>query len=229
MANVRIDLSYPIVDGQPLTFRAPCDCTSVTGIKVYYPNGETTESKEFTLKDAHCNDLAEIGDLFASGAYVKVIVDTTNNAAYIQNADTNKYLEGMFATFKTSIAKRACIASGSYVGSGKYGEANPNSLTFDFTPKVIMFYGKVRVSANTSSDYPLAMLCDSGLYAHSNDGLNKYTRGNVTVNGNTVSWHTTKTDGHWTGEETDYTIVPYGQMNGEGETYYYVAFGEESS
>ena len=101
MANVRIDLSYPIVDGQPLTFRAPCDCTSVTGIKVYYPNGETTESKEFTFKDAHRNDLAEIGDLFASGAYVKVIVDTTNNVAYIQNADTNKYLEDRFEKLKS--------------------------------------------------------------------------------------------------------------------------------
>lgn len=97
MADIRIDLSYPIVDGQPLTFRAPCDCTSVTGIKVYYPNGETTESKEFTLKDAHCNDLTEIGDLFASGAYVKVVIDTTQNAAYIQNADTNAYLEGELA------------------------------------------------------------------------------------------------------------------------------------
>lgn len=226
MANVRIDLSYPIVDGQPLTFRAPCDCTSVTGIKVYYPNGETTESKEFTLKDAHCNDLTEIGDLFASGAYVKVIVDTTNNAAYIQNADTNKYLEGMFETFKTSITKRACIASGSYVGNGKYGEANPNTLTFDFPPKVIMIYGNVRDYTNSKGKYTVIALCDSGEYrCHTNvDGK---TYGIMSVNGNTVSWYTTNTyDANY---EEYAPFVPCSQMNGEGETYYYVAFGEESS
>ena len=38
-----------------------------------------------------------LGKLFAAGAYVKVILDVTNGYAYIQNADTNAYLEGRLA------------------------------------------------------------------------------------------------------------------------------------
>lgn len=98
MANVKVTLDYQINDGMSLTFKAPCDCTAVTGLIVYYPNiGEdstTTVSKTFVFKDAHGNNLAGLGNLFMTGAYVKVILDTTNNFAYIQNADTNTYLEG---------------------------------------------------------------------------------------------------------------------------------------
>lgn len=98
MANVRVDLDHPILDGESVTFKAPCDCTAVTGLIVYYPSvneeATTTVSKTFVFKDAHGNNLAGIGNLFMIGAYVKVVLDTTNNCAYIQNADTNAYIEG---------------------------------------------------------------------------------------------------------------------------------------
>lgn len=97
MANVKVTLDYQINDGMSLTFKAPCDCTEVTGLKIYYPTlteeTTTSTSKTFTFKDAHGNDLANIGNLFTTGAYVKVILDITNGYAYIQNADTNGYLE----------------------------------------------------------------------------------------------------------------------------------------
>lgn len=32
------------------------------------------------------------------------------------------------------------FSSGSYTGTGTYGEANPCSLTFDFTPKIVMVF-----------------------------------------------------------------------------------------
>lgn len=84
MATIKLTVDS-VVDGQSLTFKAPCDCTAVTGITI----GSTT----YTFKDAHGNDLSGMGNLFLTGAYVKVVLDTTNNYAYIQNADTNKYLE----------------------------------------------------------------------------------------------------------------------------------------
>lgn len=101
MANVKITLDYQIDDGMSLTFKAPCDCTAVTGLKVYYPSlteeTSTSTSKTFTFKDAHRNDLSNIGNLFVTGAYVKVILDTINGYAYIQNADTNGYIENTMA------------------------------------------------------------------------------------------------------------------------------------
>lgn len=93
MANIKVELSHEIIDGQPVTFVAPCDCTQITGLKAYYPSG----SKVFTFKDAHGNDLTGIGNLFAAGAYIKAILDVTNGFAYIQNADTNAYLEKKFS------------------------------------------------------------------------------------------------------------------------------------
>lgn len=84
MATIKLTVDS-VVDGQSLTFKAPCDCTAVTGITI----GSTT----YTFKDAHGNDLNGMGNLFLTGAYVKVVLDTTNHYAYIQNADTNKYLE----------------------------------------------------------------------------------------------------------------------------------------
>lgn len=101
MANVKVELGYQIHDGMSLTFKAPCDCTRVTGLIIYYPNitqDATTEtSKVFSFKDAHGVDLANLGNLFTVDAYVKVVLDTVNNYAYLQNADTNSYIESTFA------------------------------------------------------------------------------------------------------------------------------------
>lgn len=98
MANIKITLDHDIVDGESVTFKAPCDATEVTGIKVYYKveteEGSTDADKTFTFRDAHCEALTNIDNLFKEGAYLTALLDTTNNYAFIQNADTNKYLEG---------------------------------------------------------------------------------------------------------------------------------------
>lgn len=94
MATIKLQLDYTLVDGASVTFKAPCNCDEVTGIKVTYPDTSGVETfKEFIFKDAHGNDLTGIGDLFVEGAYVKVVLDTNLLVGYIQNADTNAYLE----------------------------------------------------------------------------------------------------------------------------------------
>ena len=93
MADIRVDISMALTDGMDITFKAPCDCTSVDGIRVYYVKNKESVSQRFVLKDAHRNDVTRIGNLFMEGAYVHVILDTANGFAYIQNADTNGYIE----------------------------------------------------------------------------------------------------------------------------------------
>ena len=102
MANIRIDLDSTLINGQTLTFKSPADCSAVTGLKVYYPQqgnlypqGSTTASKTFQFADAHGNNVGS-KDLFAKNVLVKVIVDIEFNKAYVQNADTNAYLEAKF-------------------------------------------------------------------------------------------------------------------------------------
>ena len=98
MANIRVDLDTTIFDGRDVVFRSPVDCSQITGLIVYYPDlgGETT-SKVFALADAHGNNVGDIDHLFAEDVVVKVILDVTKSMAFVQNADTNAYLEGRFA------------------------------------------------------------------------------------------------------------------------------------
>lgn len=108
MAKIKIELDYQIDDGMSLTFIAPCDCTAIGGVIIYYPNGTgTTVSKEFIFKDAHGNDLTGVDNLFSSGSYVKIILNTTSGYAYIQNADTNKYLEGKITPTVTTVTMKS--------------------------------------------------------------------------------------------------------------------------
>ena len=94
--NVRVDLNTPITDGMEVVFRSPVDCSQVTGLVLYYPGG----SHEFTFADAHGNDVGEIDHLFAGNAVVKVILDLVRSMAFVQNADTNAYLEGRFQSIE---------------------------------------------------------------------------------------------------------------------------------
>ena len=95
MANVRVDSPITIFDGQALTFRSPADCSMITGLIVYYPAEGATLSRVFQFADAHGNNIGDL-DLFAADVVVKVILDTDTDLAFVQNADTNAYLESRF-------------------------------------------------------------------------------------------------------------------------------------
>ena len=99
MSNIKVDLSTPIFDGAEVKFRSPADCSQVTGLVVCY-NGE---SQEFIFADAHGNNVGDIDHLFAEDVVVKVILDVTKGMAFVQNADTNAYLENRFAGLEDMI------------------------------------------------------------------------------------------------------------------------------
>lgn len=98
MATINVYLNEPLRDGMEVKFKAPCDCTNVTDLTLHHPDNDgATGTKSVVLVDAHGNRLRGVGNLFLKGAYVKVLIDTTNGLAYIQNSDTNGYLEGKFS------------------------------------------------------------------------------------------------------------------------------------
>lgn len=97
--NIIVDFNAPIKDGTEIVFRSPVDCSLVTGLLVNYDGG----SQEFAFADAHGNNVGDIDHLFAENVVVKVILDVTTSMAFVQNADTNAYLEGRFADIEESI------------------------------------------------------------------------------------------------------------------------------
>lgn len=101
--NIRVDLQNNIYDGMEVVFRSPVDCSQVTGLIVYYPENGVTASREFAFTDAHGNNVGDIDHLFSENVVVKVILDLLTSKAFVQNADTNAYLEGRFEEIITSI------------------------------------------------------------------------------------------------------------------------------
>ena len=130
MANIRVDLDYTIRDGLDLKFRSPVDCSQITGLIVYYPgeDGEMT-SQVFALADAHGSNVGDIDHLFAEDVVVKVILDVTKGMAFVQNADTNAYLEAQLAS-KASVEHTHTAADvGAAPASHASNKSNPHGVT----------------------------------------------------------------------------------------------------
>ena len=98
MANIKITVEGPLMDGHKITFKAPCNCDVVEKLDVRYIENNTQKSILFTMKDSHGNDLTGLGNLFFKDAYVDVVLDPNSGSAYLQNAGTNAYIEEKFKT-----------------------------------------------------------------------------------------------------------------------------------
>lgn len=106
---------------------------------------------------------------------------------------------------QTTLTDALKSASGTYTGTGTYGSSNPNSLTFDFTPKVVF----IGTSTETNAAQ-IAYVWGSNVFAVAvNNGSVMNT---VTVTGNTMSWYSAS------------SLADF-QMNASGEVYHYVAIG----
>ena len=104
------------------------------------------------------------------------------------------------------------VYTGSYVGTGTYGQSNPNTLTFPFEPKMVV------VSANTQlfgASVPLAIFLNgvtsSLTLSQSNGNMDSAI---VTWKGNVVSWYP---------EGSSPNAAQ--QLNSSGTTYYYISIG----
>ena len=100
--------------------------------------------------------------------------------------------------------RTARIAWGSYTGNGKYGSGNPNSLTFDFTP-VLVVIGSAETTYSAAWPTVIIRGANSG---HADSSAEKIQ---VTWAVNGLQWYS---DSH-----------PTYQNNYTGRTYCYVALG----
>lgn len=98
----------------------------------------------------------------------------------------------------------AQIATGSYTGTGTSGSAHPNSLTFSFTPKLLV------VMIHSSSDIRFGIFTYQSTVGFGWD-YSTYRLLTTSWNGGTVSWYLTDN-------------AP-GQLNTSGTVYNYVAIG----
>ena len=102
------------------------------------------------------------------------------------------------------------VETGSYVGNGKVGESYPNSLTFDFEPKIIFLdVSKVDVPNFSPAYFILFRQSESFPVRDSNSDKNT-----LVWEGNTVKWYS----GFFQATADD-------QFNRAGTIYHYTAIG----
>ena len=118
-SNIVIDIDHSIANGYEIKFKSPVDCSEVTRLKITYINkADKSETKLFAFADANGNDIGEVDNLFAKDSIVKVLLDFdtkiagVDGAAFVQNADTNDYLENKFANIEDSFDDVDTVVAG---------------------------------------------------------------------------------------------------------------------
>lgn len=108
----------------------------------------------------------------------------------------------------SAFSNRAKIAAGTYTGTGTYGSANPNTLNFNFVPKIILVH-----DYDQSYISHTAFLFNPSTRAEGfpNSATSEVYQWHVSWSGNSVSWY-------------QITKASY-QYNESGNVYYYVALG----
>ena len=103
------------------------------------------------------------------------------------------------------------IATGSYTGTGTYGESNPNRIIFDFQPKLVMLYAGTAEGLFGVYNRALPYTLLWGVTTRFGYDNNSSNINNCSYSGNTISWYCTSSENS--------------QQNIGGATYRYVAIG----
>lgn len=166
----------------------PESVQTVTGSAAYQPLSITNSEKENNIFIAGYTSW-ETYDVYITEDY---LTDMAGNNLTLSPAQSPIHIE-----------------TGSYTGTGTYGESNPNSLTFGFEPKLVLIYVDSPSGANGYFGHGVAIQGSTVMWAYGSVAYRCYT----TWSGKTLSWYC---------DHTNYTSI--GQLN-YGVLYRYIAFG----
>ena len=152
------------------------------------------------------SSLTNCGVPFSSGS----VVFLPENAVVSGTVDIDRYQPvtgyaaipaGTTIEYLGKLGDKARVQVVSYVGTGTYGKSNPNSLTFDFAPKVVMIRcgGDTKIFDAIYGMRDVTVVLSAGYYV------------TVEWSKKTLSWYSTKSASE--------------QMNYTGDKYYAVAIG----
>ena len=124
-------------------------------------------------------------------------------------AFNEKFSEAISTAIEGALDADIKVETGSYKGTGVYGKSHPNSLTFDFVPKLVIVSGQGK-SSDTGAGF---IYCwGSGKYTLLYAGYGgAQTSCVVSLAGKTMNWYDTQ-------------IVSF-QCNDSGYIFNYIAIG----
>ena len=130
------------------------------------------------------------------------------------NADNAK-IDAAMAALQSGALK---AASGSYTGDGTSGQAHPNTLTFDFSPKLVLVWSDESGMPGCICPGMNTMLAWTRNFPYG--GVN-----HCSVSGNAVSWYHTGSSFSYDRASSPGPTYPSEQFNENGRTYHYIAIG----
>lgn len=140
--------------------------------------------------------------------------DVRTLVGYVNSPDPAAYPvdDGYTYTALGQIGNKVQIATVSYVGTGTFGESNPNSLTFDFTPKAWGIYAK-RNGISYFYSYGLCVYpwgVDCAWSSMRPDSYNSPCSLTMTYSGNTVNWYSTSVDNQLNTSGWEFDVIAIG-------------------
>lgn len=183
---------------------------------------------------------SQIPDVYSkSETYPKSQLYTRSQLYTQSQLYTRSQIDGMINPINNALNGKAQIQTGSYVGTGTYGENNPCSLTFDFVPKLLIFFNKdcnglfltdgysevgyigiVNLTTLTTS-YTQGGVVSSSFSDYDGDRystINGYSL--KSSNGKTIKWYCKGSKSGFT-----YPRIAKAQLNENNITYYYMGVG----
>lgn len=185
-------------------------------VEEYYFNEETGEEWFDYVTKYELSIQASSGVKVVSS--VSASADIDERYGYVSSPNPNAYPidDGFTYLVRGQLGGLGRVVTGSYVGTGTFGIANKNSLTFDFQPKIVLIsvgcHDQFRKGAMFMYGQTQSTIINEG-------GSYSTTQGHISLSwfGTGVSWY------------DDYHNVPGSggeyQLNGSGLTYYYTAIG----
>ena len=158
-------------------------------------------------------DTLNIKSLSLKNATGGIAMEKTNNLKLNVWEKTDPILVGdfneNFAAIDDAIGKAGnCrITSGTYIGNGKSGSANPNTLSFEFTPKLVFVF--------TTGDPGCRMIWTPGMTNVCTNVRSPYEySAETSFSNNTLSWYSNQS-----------SLGPSVQLNLMNSKYFWIAIG----
>lgn len=229
--KLRYSDSYTLGSDGSITLNNPVEVTPTTSNyasvplagKYFQEANWSTGVYETAVYYSNQNLVLNSPYVYAYGYLLSTTFDVVSYG-YVNSPDPNAYppavSDGYTYTALGQLGAKVQIATGSYTGTGTYGSANPNSLTFGFEPKLVIVWSAYQSSENyglqparngnawNNSFIYTKGQCRTHIYYNNTSYPNE-----LSVVGNTFSWYTQSNN------------APYGQLNQSGVTYEYFAIG----
>lgn len=229
--KLRYSDSYTLGSDGSITLNNPVEVTPTTSNyasvplagKYFQEANWSTGVYETAVYYSNQNLVLNSPYVYAYGYLLSTTLDVVSYG-YVNSPDPNAYppavSDGYTYTALGQLGNKVQIATGSYTGTGTYGSGNPNILTFEFEPKLVIVWSAYQSSENygLKPESNSSAWGNSFIYTKGQCRTNIYYNNTIYSNelsvvGNTFSWYTKSNN------------APYGQLNQYGVTYEYFAIG----